>query len=86
MAIDRRKRSKHDGSMLNVAAVCATDADALEGLAVDLEAHKRDLGAPVIADKQDLSTQELRDLAKEQEIPGRSSMDQDELSATVSPG
>jgi hypothetical protein len=66
--------------------VCATDADALEELAVDLEARKRDLGAPVFADKQDLSTQELRDLAKEQEIPGRSSMDQDELSATVSPG
>jgi iron-sulfur cluster repair protein YtfE (RIC family) len=62
------------------------DADALEGLAVDLEARKRDLGAPVLADKQDLSTRELRDLAKEQEIPGRSSMDHDELAATVSPG
>lgn len=64
----------------------AADAEALEVVAVDLEARKRDLGAPVLAHKQPLSTEELRALAREQEIPGRSSMDHDELAATVSPG
>ena len=63
----------------------AADAQALEGLAADLEARKRALGAPVLEDKQVLSTEELRELARDQEIPGRSSMDHDELAATVSP-
>jgi len=63
----------------------ATDADALEELADRLEARKASLGAPVLADKQDMSTEQLRELAKEQEIPGRSSMDHDELAATVGP-
>jgi hemerythrin superfamily protein len=63
----------------------ATDADALEELADRLEARKASLGAPVLADKQDMSTEQLRELAREQEIPGRSSMDHDELAATVSP-
>jgi hypothetical protein len=39
----------------------------------------------VLADKQDLTTAELHDMASEQKIPGRSSMDHDELAATVSP-
>ena len=43
------------------------------------------LGAPVLADKQHLTNEQLRELATEQEIPGRSSMDRDELAATVSP-
>ncbi|HKY67200.1 MAG TPA: hemerythrin domain-containing protein [Acidimicrobiales bacterium] len=63
----------------------ATDAEALEEQAAALEAKKSALGAPVLADKEGLTTEELRDLAKEQEIPGRSSMDHDELAATVSP-
>ena len=63
----------------------AADSEALETLATDLEARKRALGASVLADKQMLSTAELRDLARDQEIPGRSSMGHDELAATVSP-
>jgi len=59
---------------------------ALEDLAVRLEARKAELGAPTAADKEHLSTEQLKELAKEQEIPGRSSMDRDELLATVDPG
>lgn len=63
----------------------ATDADAREQLGRDLEARKATLGAPVLADKRDLTTAQLHDMASEQKIPGRSSMDHDELAATVSP-
>ena len=61
------------------------DGEALRKLAVDLEARKSQLGAPTMADKQDLTNAQLHELASEQEIPGRSSMDHDELAATVSP-
>lgn len=66
--------------------VSAASRDDLEDLAADLEARKADLGAPVLADKRDLTTEELRQLASEQQIPGRSSMSHDELAAAVSPG
>ena len=61
------------------------DKAALEDLGVRLEGRKAQLGAPTAADKEHLTTEELRELAKEQEIPGRSSMDRDELVATVDP-
>lgn len=57
----------------------------LEELATELEARKRSLGAPVLEDKIDLTKQELLELAREQQIPGRSSMSQEELAATVAP-
>lgn len=63
----------------------AFDAAALEGLAQKLEQRKAALGAPVLADKIDLTKEELLELAKAQEIPGRSKMSQEELAATVSP-
>jgi iron-sulfur cluster repair protein YtfE (RIC family) len=63
----------------------AISADDLEQLAERLEARKRELGAPTLADKIDLSKQELMDLAQEQEIPGRSTMSHEELAATVAP-
>jgi hemerythrin superfamily protein len=63
----------------------ATDAGARDRLGHDLEARKTTLGAPVLADKQDLTNEQLHDMATEQKIPGRSSMDHDELAATVSP-
>jgi hemerythrin superfamily protein len=63
----------------------ATDADARDRLGRDLDARKATLGAPVLADKQDLTNEQLHDMATEQKIPGRSSMDHDELAATVSP-
>ena len=63
----------------------AMDAAALEALAERLEARKAELGAPTMADKIDLTKEELVNLAKEQEIPGRSKMSQEELAATVAP-
>jgi hemerythrin superfamily protein len=56
-----------------------------EQLGDRLDARKGELGAPVLADKIDLSDDRLHELATAQEIPGRSSMDHDELAATVSP-
>ena len=60
-------------------------AEKLEDMATRLEARKAELGAPVLADKIDLTKEELLDLAKDQEIPGRSTMSQEELAATVAP-
>lgn len=63
----------------------ALDKAALEDLGMRLEGRKAELGAPTAADKEHLTTEQLRELAKEQEIPGRSSMDREELVATVDP-
>lgn len=63
----------------------AFDKPALEELGQRLEAAKAQLGAPTVADKEHLSTDQLKELAREQEIPGRSSMDREELVATVAP-
>jgi hemerythrin superfamily protein len=60
--------------------------DDLEGQARRLEARKAQLGAPTMADKEHLTVEDLRRLAQDQEIPGRSSMDREELLATVAPG
>jgi len=57
----------------------------LELLAERLEGKKAELGAPTIADKEHLSTDDLARLAREQDIPGRSTMKREELLATVSP-
>jgi iron-sulfur cluster repair protein YtfE (RIC family) len=57
----------------------------LRVLATKLEAKKKELGAPVLADKIDMPKSELDALARAQQIPGRSSMDQEQLAATVSP-
>lgn len=62
-----------------------TSATDRETLGEKLEQEKKALGAPVLADKIDLTTTELKDLASAQEIPGRSTMDHDELAATVAP-
>ena len=61
----------------------ALDSAARENLGQRLEARKAQLGAPTAADKEHLTTAELKALATEQEIPGRSSMDREELVATV---
>ena len=63
----------------------ASSADDLERMGAELDEEKAARGAPVVADKVDLTTTELRDLAKEQEIPGRSGMSHEELAATVAP-
>jgi hemerythrin superfamily protein len=61
------------------------DADARATLAEQMEARKAELGAPTMADKVDLTKDELSKLASEQEIPGRSSMSAEELAAAVAP-
>jgi hemerythrin superfamily protein len=58
-------------------------ADSLADLGEKLEARKAALGAPTVADKEHLTLDELKRLASEQEIPGRSSMNREELLATV---
>jgi hemerythrin superfamily protein len=63
----------------------ASNAADLKALGEQLEKGKAAKGAPVLADKIDLTTAELKTLASDQEIPGRSSMDHDELAATVAP-
>jgi len=63
----------------------ALDSTQLESLGARLEAKKRELGAPTTADTIDLTKTELAELAKNQEIPGRSKMTQEELAASVSP-
>ena len=61
-------------------------SDDLEAQARRLEARKSQLGAPTMADKEHLTVDDLRRLAQDQEIPGRSSMDREELLATVALG
>jgi hemerythrin-like domain-containing protein len=60
-------------------------ADDLDQLGADLEANKVELGAPTADANADLTVDELHTKATEQEIPGRSDMDREELEATVSP-
>ena len=60
----------------------ASSAD-LKALGEKLDARKAELGAATVADKMGLSKTELSELARAQQIPGRSSMDHDELAATV---
>jgi len=60
-------------------------AEELDGLADQMEARKAELGAPVLADKIDLTKEALLELARAQSIPGRTSMSQEELAATVAP-
>jgi hemerythrin superfamily protein len=59
--------------------------DRLESLGDQLESKKAALGAPTLADKIDLTVERLHEMAAHQEIPGRSSMNHDELAATVAP-
>jgi hemerythrin superfamily protein len=62
-----------------------SSADARESIAERMESRKAELGAPTVADKIDLTAEELAGLATAQEIPGRSGMSKEELAATVAP-
>ena len=62
-----------------------TSADDRKHMGERLDARKGQLGAPVLADKIDLTDERMRELATAQAIPGRSKMEHDELAATVSP-
>src|SRR5947209_7678227 len=61
------------------------DNKELESMASRMEAKKKELGAPTLADKIDLTKEELLEKARAQDIPGRSSMSHDELAAAVDP-
>jgi hemerythrin superfamily protein len=63
----------------------ATDAATRQQWGERLERAKVELGAPTSADAQGLTMEELQRRAYEQQIPGRSTMDRDELMATVDP-
>jgi len=64
----------------------SSDATRRDELGNLLDAREAELGVPTFADKAEMSTKELAEMAKEQEIPGRSTMDHDELAATVALG
>ena len=61
------------------------DHDVWQQMAERFEARKAELSAPALADKIDLTKEELLELARDQQIPGRSTMSQEELAATVAP-
>jgi hemerythrin superfamily protein len=63
----------------------ALGAEKLKALAEQMEATKKQLGAPTLEDKLDLTDDTLKKLATEQEIPGRSKMSHEELAAAVAP-
>ena len=67
------------------AAAQPIDKDRWRTMAERFEARKAELGAPTLADKIDLTKDELLELARDQQIPGRSKMSQEELAATVAP-
>jgi hemerythrin superfamily protein len=56
-----------------------------EDLAMQMATRKVELGAPPVEMALDLTKAELEELAKTQEIPGRSKMNKDELALTVDP-
>lgn len=64
----------------------AADTEQLVALGKQLDAKKGGLGAPTMADREGLSTDQVHELASEQEIPGRSKMSLEELRATIDPG
>jgi hypothetical protein len=61
----------------------STDVDRRETLGEDLDEKKVSLGAVSLTEKLELTAKDLRARASEQGIPGRSTMDHDELAATV---
>jgi hemerythrin superfamily protein len=63
----------------------ATDTAVREKWGARLEEMKAELGAPTSADAQKFTLQELKNRAIEQQIPGRSTMDRDQLMATIDP-
>jgi hemerythrin superfamily protein len=60
-----------------------SQADDRKAQGDEIDARKRELGAPVPAHAEGMTKEQLIDLAAEQHIPGRSKMDRDELAATV---
>ncbi len=63
----------------------ATDATTRAEWAERFETMKEQRSAPTRADANELTTEELRRRAREQQIPGRSTMTRDDLVATIDP-
>lgn len=63
----------------------ATDAEARELLGARLDARKGELGAPTLSDRSELTNEQVQELARAQEIPGRSKMSAEQLRATIDP-
>jgi hypothetical protein len=61
----------------------STDAAWRRELGNKLELDKVRLGATPLAEKLELPVSDLSEKAREQKIPGRSTMDHDKLAATV---
>jgi len=64
----------------------ASTAEWRHELGERLESEEVGLGAAPLADRMDRTKTELRALARDQKIPGRSTMSHDELAATVGTG
>jgi len=74
---------KSDDGMVPAGRAVYPSIKAGDDMGMRLEVMKAQLGAPTAADKEHLTTAQLKELAREQEIPGRSSMSRDEQVATV---
>ena len=61
----------------------ATDADSREQLGKRMDARRAQMGFPTVDEREKLSVEQLKELATEQEIAGRSSMSKQELAAAV---
>ena len=63
----------------------ALGAERLTSVGEQLTAAKKQLGAPTAEDAAGLTKEQLTEKAREQQVPGRSSMDAEELAATIDP-
>jgi hemerythrin superfamily protein len=61
----------------------ATDADCREELGLRMDQRRQALGFPTVEKREQLTAEELRELARQQEIPGRSQMAKQDLAAAV---
>jgi hypothetical protein len=61
----------------------ATIADFREQMGLEMDARRAQMGFPTVEEREQLSAEELKKLASEQEIEGRSSMSKEELAAAV---
>ncbi len=61
----------------------ASKADFREELGRRMDARRAEMGFPTIEEREQLTAEQLQELAREQEIPGRSTMTKRELAAAV---
>ena len=61
----------------------ATDVASRDQLGAKMDAGRAEMGFPTVEEREQLSAEALQELAREQEIPGRSTMSKRELAAAV---